>query len=75
VEQVEKGWRCRRRRQTEQGRHGEVDGAVPDGFIENNNYVGGPVDVMQLKDGSLLVSDDYNGAVYRITYGKPIAAE
>ena len=26
---------------------------------------------MQLKDGSLLVSDDYNGAVYRVTYGKP----
>ncbi len=23
-----------------------------------------------MKDGSLLVSDDWNGAVYRITYGK-----
>jgi glucose/arabinose dehydrogenase len=22
-----------------------------------------------MKDGSLLVSDDYNGAVYRISYG------
>ncbi len=40
------------------------------GFIENNNYLGRPVDVLQLKDGSLLVSDDWNGAVYRITYGK-----
>ena len=40
------------------------------GFIENNNYIGRPVDVMQMKDGSLLVSDDYNGAVYRVTYGK-----
>jgi glucose/arabinose dehydrogenase len=40
------------------------------GFLENNNYVGRPVDVMQMKDGSLLVSDDWNGAVYRITYGK-----
>jgi len=40
------------------------------GFIENNNYVGRPVDVHQMKDGSLLVSDDWNGAVYRITYGK-----
>jgi len=40
------------------------------GFIEDNKYVGRPVDVMQLKDGSLLVSDDWNGAVYRITYGK-----
>jgi len=40
------------------------------GFLEDNKYVGRPVDVMLLKDGSLLVSDDWNGAVYRITYGK-----
>jgi glucose/arabinose dehydrogenase len=40
------------------------------GFLEDNKYVGRPVDVQQLKDGSLLVSDDWNGAVYRITYGK-----
>jgi glucose/arabinose dehydrogenase len=40
------------------------------GFIENNNYVGRPVDVLQMKDGSLLVSDDFNGAIYRITTGK-----
>ncbi len=44
------------------------------GFIQNNKYVGRPVDVMQMKDGSLLVSDDWNGAVYRITYGKPKVA-
>lgn len=44
------------------------------GFLENNNYLGRPVDVLQLKDGSLLVSDDWNGAVYRITYGKPKVA-
>src|SRR3984885_12814952 len=41
------------------------------GFLEDNKYVGRPVDVMQMKDGSLLVSDDWNGAVYRVTYGKP----
>jgi glucose/arabinose dehydrogenase len=41
------------------------------GFLENNNYVGRPVDVLPMKDGSMLVSDDWNGAVYRITYGKP----
>ena len=40
------------------------------GFLEDNKYLGRPVDVMQMKDGSLLVSDDWNGAVYRITYGK-----
>jgi glucose/arabinose dehydrogenase len=44
------------------------------GFIENNEYVGRPADVMVMKDGSLLVSDDYNGAVYRISYGNQRAA-
>jgi glucose/arabinose dehydrogenase len=45
------------------------------GFIEDNKYIGRPVDVLQLKDGSLLVSDDYNGAVYRVTYGKQKVAD
>ena len=40
------------------------------GFLEDNKYIGRPVDVLPMKDGSLLVSDDWNGAVYRITYGK-----
>jgi glucose/arabinose dehydrogenase len=31
-------------------------------------YDGRPVDVAQLLDGSLIVSDDYAGALYRITY-------
>jgi glucose/arabinose dehydrogenase len=39
------------------------------GFIQNNKYVGRPVDIEWLKDGSMLLSDDYDGAVYRITYG------
>jgi glucose/arabinose dehydrogenase len=38
------------------------------GFLQNNQYSGRPVDVEILKDGSLLVSDDYAGAIYRITY-------
>jgi glucose/arabinose dehydrogenase len=45
------------------------------GFIEDNKYIGRPVDVLQMKDGSLLVSDDYNGAVCRITYGKQKVAD
>ena len=40
------------------------------GFLQDNKYVGRPVDVMQMKDGSILVSDDWNGAVYRLSYGK-----
>ncbi|MGD9845803.1 MAG: sorbosone dehydrogenase family protein [Variibacter sp.] len=44
------------------------------GFIQNNNYIGRPVDVLVMKDGSLLVSDDYAGAIYRISYGAARAA-
>jgi glucose/arabinose dehydrogenase len=39
------------------------------GFLVDNKYIGRPVDVQPLKDGSLLISDDYDGAVYRVTYG------
>jgi glucose/arabinose dehydrogenase len=41
------------------------------GFIQDNKYVARPVDVEWLKDGSMLVSDDWNGAVYRVSYGAP----
>jgi len=40
------------------------------GLIENNEYLGRPADVLVMKDGSLLVSDDHNGAIYRISYGR-----
>lgn len=40
------------------------------GFLQDNKYVGRPVDVLVAKDGSLLVSDDYNGAIYRVSYGR-----
>jgi glucose/arabinose dehydrogenase len=55
------------------------DGAVTSiepfitGFIENNNYVGRPADVEFVKDGSMLISDDFNGAVYRVTYSSTVA--
>jgi glucose/arabinose dehydrogenase len=35
---------------------------------EDGEYLGRPVDVAQLRDGSLLVSDDLAGALYRIWY-------
>ena len=38
------------------------------GWNDNGHYLGRPVDVTQYWDGSLLVSDDLVGAVYRITY-------
>ncbi|WP_025771099.1 PQQ-dependent sugar dehydrogenase [Thioalkalivibrio sp. HK1] len=40
-----------------------------DGWIgDNGEYLGRPVDVAPLHDGSILVSDDFTGALYRISY-------
>jgi len=39
-------------------------------LTDSGEYLGRPVDVAQLPDGSLLVSDDLAGAVYRISYGE-----
>jgi glucose/arabinose dehydrogenase len=41
-----------------------------DGWHDGDDSWGRPVDVLELPDGSLLVSDDKNDAVYRITYQK-----
>lgn len=37
-------------------------------LTSNNEYLGRPVDVATLPDGSLLISDDYAGAIYRVSY-------
>lgn len=37
-------------------------------LTDDGEYLGRPVDVAQLPDGSLLVSDDFAGALYRIWY-------
>ncbi len=39
--------------------------------IPNGGYLGRPVDVAEMPDGSLLVSDDDAGALYRISYKAP----
>jgi glucose/arabinose dehydrogenase len=45
------------------------------GFLgPDNNYIGRPVDVLFAKDGSMLISDDFNGAVWRVTHGNPKSA-
>ena len=58
------------------GRVSKPDGSADkfepfaEGWLNNDTgeYSGRPVDVAQLADGSLLVSDDYAGAIYRISY-------
>ncbi len=37
-------------------------------LLEDEDILGRPVDLLQLPDGSVLVSDDYAGIIYRITY-------
>lgn len=59
---------------TRVGPEGDAGESIP--FAEGWNkgsggYLGRPVDVAELADGSLLVTDDLNGAIYRITYRKP----
>ena len=40
-----------------------------DGFLDENGiYRGRPVDVAVMKDGSMLISDDFAGALYRVSY-------
>ncbi len=43
-----------------------------DGWLQDEEVSGRPVDLLQLADGSLLVSDDQNGLIYRISYSRPI---
>ena len=55
---------------------GKVTGMKPflEGFLENDKgdppMWGRPVDVLVMRDGALLMSDDYNGVIYRISYKK-----
>jgi glucose/arabinose dehydrogenase len=55
----------------------KLDGNTPvsyepfaEGWLQGESVSGRPVDVEQMDDGSLLVSDDYAGMIYRISYGE-----
>ncbi len=52
----------------EDGSAGESVPFAEGWLTESQEYIGRPVDVAQLPDGSLLVSDDLAGALYRIRY-------
>jgi len=51
------------------GKAGQME-VFASGFLDEKTglYRGRPVDVAVMKDGSLLVSDDFAGAIYRISY-------
>lgn len=44
------------------------DDVFIDGFLDGQTTLGRPVDVLQLADGSLLMSDDHGGRIFRISY-------
>jgi glucose/arabinose dehydrogenase len=51
--------------------NGKLAKAVPfaEGWLQADGTVSGrPVDVQLMPDGSMLVSDDYKGVIYRISY-------
>lgn len=54
---------------------GEVTSYAPfvDGWLDADGRTrwGRPVDVLELPDGSVLVSDDYGDAIFRVTYSPP----
>lgn len=45
--------------------------AFAQGWLAGGMHWGRPVDVLVMPDGALLVSDDFAGAIYRISYQKP----
>lgn len=46
-----------------------------DGWLQGDEVSGRPVDLLILDDGSLLVSDDHAGRIYRIRYTLPLLDE
>jgi len=42
-----------------------------EGWLEGEESWGRPVDVETLPDGSILISDDFADAIYRISYSDP----
>ncbi|HHQ15095.1 MAG TPA: sorbosone dehydrogenase family protein [Chromatiales bacterium] len=43
-----------------------------EGFVDGDEILGRPVDLLLAPDGSLLVSDDRGGRIYRISYHEPV---
>jgi glucose/arabinose dehydrogenase len=48
-----------------------MTGLLDDG---KNEFYGRPTYILQMPDGALLVSDEQNGATYRISYAAPQTA-
>ena len=45
------------------------------GFETDGNIIGRPVDIAEAADGTFYISDDYAGAIYRVTRSTPAGAD
>jgi len=52
----------------EDGSAGQTEVFAEGWLLPTGEYTGRPVDVKTMQDGSILVSDDFAGAIYRISY-------
>jgi hypothetical protein len=52
--------------------HGVAYEPFAEGWLQGEAASGRPVDILLLPDRSMLVSDDFKGAIYRISYQAPI---
>ena len=46
-----------------------------EGWLQDGESWGRPVDILQMPDGSILISDDKAGAIYRISYDQKTVSE
>jgi glucose/arabinose dehydrogenase len=47
--------------------------AFAEGWLQGDQVSGRPVDILVLNDGSMLISDDKEGRIYRVTYSRPLS--
>jgi len=60
--------------------HWAADGSVEardfiSGFLEDDGVIGRPAELAEGQDGSIFISDDFAGAVYRVVYGEGSGAQ
>jgi glucose/arabinose dehydrogenase len=68
------GARIMRIEVSKDGKHAKQTVFAEGWLVGPNNYLGRPDDIIMAKDGSILVADDWAGAIYRISYDKKSAA-
>lgn len=52
--------------------HPQSYGVFADGWLQGEDVSGRPVDLLMLRDGSILISDNQSGAIYRVSYSRPL---